>query len=326
MNQVAKPIDDQEDDIEELDDNDTDGESNENDSEDEGSTQKKAPDADDSSDEEADGESSENKQKKGAPSKNAERRMRRQEAERQSKAIIDSLIRRNLELEGRVNQVEKRSVTSEVFHVDNQLAKAQDDLNEIKRFIAEAAEANDGARLVKGQDALYEARKHVDNLSAMKQQILKANTNPQGKLPDPRVVQQGQAWMARHPWYNHANPDEDSAVVQAIDRSMAKQGFDPSTPEYWSELDRRVAARVPHRFSRDNNSVASQNNISDNAQKRKLGNPTAGGSRNMGNQVGKNFSLSAERVEAMKGLGYEPGTPEWKKLAKVYAEYDKKNQ
>ena len=62
--------------------------------------------------------------------------------------------------------------------------------------------------------------------------------------------------MARHfvefqrkvNWYDPTGRDLDSKIVQAIDADVAQAGFDPTTPEYWEELEDRVRERLPGKF------------------------------------------------------------------------------
>ena len=49
---------------------------------------------------------------------------------------------------------------------------------------------------------------------------------------------------AGQPGYDPNGANEDSAIVNAIDASMTRQGYDATTREYWEELTSRVAARV----------------------------------------------------------------------------------
>jgi hypothetical protein len=53
--------------------------------------------------------------------------------------------------------------------------------------------------------------------------------------------------------------------------------------------------------------------------------PTGGSPRNNPNGPRKTITISAERASAMREMGYQPGTADWKRMAKKYAEYDKQH-
>ena len=65
----------------------------------------------------------------------------------------------------------------------------------------------------------------------------------------PRAVRDNiEDWRARNRWYDSDNPGMDENIVHAIDKAILDEGeFDPRDPEYYKELDRRVAEHLPHR-------------------------------------------------------------------------------
>jgi hypothetical protein len=52
-------------------------------------------------------------------------------------------------------------------------------------------------------------------------------------------------WYDRNPWFDADNPDTKSRVAMALDADVMADGFDPTDPEYYRELDRRIADYLP---------------------------------------------------------------------------------
>ncbi len=61
------------------------------------------------------------------------------------------------------------------------------------------------------------------------------------------------AWQARNSWFKPDDPGTDERVVHALDAAILAEGeFAPEDPEYYRELDRRIAEYMPHRARRAN--------------------------------------------------------------------------
>ena len=60
---------------------------------------------------------------------------------------------------------------------------------------------------------------------------------------DPKL----QAWMQRNPWFG-----TDAAMTGAAQgihqQIVGSEGFDPSSDEYYSEIDKRMRENFPHKF------------------------------------------------------------------------------
>ena len=64
---------------------------------------------------------------------------------------------------------------------------------------------------------------------------------------DPRLVNHAQRWMERNKWYDPTAKDQDSRIAMTLDQQMANEGWDPTTQQYWEELDNRLQKYLPHR-------------------------------------------------------------------------------
>jgi len=110
----------------------------------------------------------------------------------------------------------------------------------------------------------------------------------------PRGKQMALNWAQKHSaWYNVEGAGRESAVVQAIDLDLYKEGYDPNTKEYWDELDDRVKDTLPHRY---------QNGQA--AQRQRPKQTVGGGGQDGAPSGAAERALPAEFVKTLKAAGY----------------------
>jgi hypothetical protein len=172
-------------------------------------------------------------------------RDRRRKGKEMTLAELDTLRRRNEELERRLQSIESRAVHQDLRVVDERLSTAQLRAQHAERVLAEAVQAGDGTRTAQALRARDEALHEARELSAVKTRFQRADA-PAERV-DPRLKTHAQEWMEDNPWYDPDAKDEESAIVNTIDNRLAAEGWDPTTAEYWDELQRRVEKRLPSR-------------------------------------------------------------------------------
>ena len=121
--------------------------------------------------------------------------------------------------------------------------------------------------------------------------------------------------MKKNKWYDPQARDTDSRIAKVVDQELAADGWDPSDPEYWDELDNRLQTRLPHRYA-----------AKTGGSTRRAG-PTA--SARTANPTGKSantITLSRDRVQAIKDAGAWDNPTQRNKMIKAYAAYDKQNR
>lgn len=183
---------------------------------------------------------------------------KRREAMLRDKAQIESLKRQIEELQGKAQLFEKRVSNQDVAQLDAAMAQLKDYIARANEAYAMAIKEGNGEAAAKADEARYEARRRLDSIANTRQQMQRAQSVRPEPQMDPRVVSMARAWMDKNRWYSPQGDDEDSAIALVVEKRISAEGFDPSTPEYWSELDRRIAKRLPHR-----NSVAADDDDDD---------------------------------------------------------------
>jgi hypothetical protein len=154
-----------------------------------------------------------------------------------------------------------------------------------------------------------------------KQNATQELNRPQVNMPDPDVQRLAAGWMNKNKWYNPATTDRDSQVAKKIDELMVTQGWNPSDPDYWDELDERLQKELPHRYNGGNNeehpNVRRPRNVVGSSGREASG--AYGGSNRT------QFVLSPERVKAMREAGAWDNPERKAKMIKQFISYDRAN-
>jgi hypothetical protein len=149
----------------------------------------------------------------------------------------------------------------------------------------------------------------INQLHAIKAQASQAPVKPQQQV-DEATLSHAREFMADHPWYDINGRDEDSAIVLAIDQSLNKDGYDSKSDEYWTELKRRAARRLPERFKTETRVAR--------------GGPAVGSGREHAPTSTRNeVYINPERKQALIEAGVWDDPILRKKYAARYAEYDR---
>ena len=162
---------------------------------------------------------------------------------------LQMLQRQNQELMERLSVVEHKTHGSELARLDKAIEDTHLKIEYAKRKMAEATEAQDGNAMAKAQEMWYESRRQADALHHIKRAAVRPAAKPQQpNLPDPRLQRLAANWMERNPWYRPESSDMDSKIAKQIDEKLHDEGWDPTSPDYWDELDNRLQRYLPHRY------------------------------------------------------------------------------
>mgnify|MGYP000529391869 CR=1 FL=1 len=193
-------------------------------------------------------------------------------------------------------------------------SKADDD--RIRAFATMLAGRADAAARVRGEAFAAEERQRtrIEQLDNIEKAYVQRKQQPQPL--DPRVASNAKSWVDSNKWYDPQGKDQDSRVVLMLDQTLAEEGFNPATQEYWDELSQRVKKYLPHRVTR----VANRDTIT---TKQKT--VVAGSGRETSSSGSTTFRLSAERVKALKDAGKWDDPVERNRMIKQYRDYDRNN-
>lgn len=239
---------------------------------------------------------------------NREQRAKRKERERgdywENKA-------RELAKEG--YQREKDSFERSIEQADSDIEQVQADLEKA----IEDGQTKDQVRLTNRLTDLKadKARAEIglNNLSE------DGNLDPfDGKVSPTPDTNQSEAdkWTeSRADWYRQQGFERQTRIANRIDREVFKDGYDPNSPDYFEELDRRLKAEIPEVYE-DIDAKADTDDKDDKESNKSRGKPVVAGvdrSNESSNRQRANSSkveLTQEDFDTMRQFNLDPNDPE----------------
>jgi hypothetical protein len=239
-------------------------------------------------------------------------------------ARLTALQRENEQFRQRLSQLERNTKSEHIVRIDKSIEDAQVRLEYAKMKLAEATQNGDGQAMVEAQTLWQNAQEETRNLTLLRRQADQELQRPQKEnvdLPDPQVQKLAAQWMRRNNWYNPAATDPDSRVAKKIDELLVTQGWNPTDPDYWDELDSRLQKELPNRYNDSNDSdtrgVRRPRNV--------VGSAGREASAAYGGSNRTQFVLSPERVKAMKEVGAWDNPERKARMVKQFIEFDRQN-
>lgn len=226
-------------------------------------------------------------------------------------AARDSLIN---DLSTRVASVEQHSLGNQVAQLDAAIQEAAGYYNHFKEVNRKAIELADGATAVDAQEKMFAAQNRHQMLLNAKKNLAATATQP--RPLDPRMVENAASWIERNPWYDPSGSDADSDLVMKLDARLIREGKNPTTQEYWDELDARVKKYLPHRAEKRYNEGKGARNSPPRT-------PVSGSGGESATPSKGGYRLSAERVAALKESGAYDDPVKLADAIKRYKEYDR---
>jgi hypothetical protein len=265
------------------------------------------PGATGETEEEAEARRERNRQRR---KENKERRKDYIESLRREISARDEILQRQAE---RLDVIERRTQGADIAAITSELQKATDAYNYFKTQHGHAVTNQDGETAANAMEKMYQAADRARQLQAIQNNVKQQAQRPATPPLDPRLKMHAEGWLERNSWYDPQGGNMDSVVAKSIDEALHKEGWNPTTPQYWEELDARVGKYLPHRNARKPQAPQRTNA------------PVAGSGRESSSQGSGNYRISADRVQALKDSG-QWDDPKTRALAiKNYQEYDKKN-
>jgi hypothetical protein len=244
-----------------------------------------------------------------------ERKERKTQAISRDKLELDFLRKRNDDLERRVSVQEVRAHQTDLGAYDAYINQAAQEANMAERVIAKAVERGNGEDVAQAMRYRDQAIAKVQQLQFQKQQAAQQRPVAQPNQMDDLTMHYAKEFIADNPWYDAQGRDEDSSIVIAIDQTLAKDGFNPQTSEYWDELRKRAARRLPEKFGKKQ------------SERTARGGPSVGSGREHApTSTRKEMYVSPERKSALVEAGVWDDPVLRNKYLKRYAEYDRNNK
>lgn len=244
-----------------------------------------------------------------------ERRLRRKIHKQKNNHLVDALKKQNADLSNRLAAVEKKTSGAELARVDKAIEDAGVQVEYAKMKMKESVSISDGEGLAKAQELWYESKRKLESLEALRQNASRHMSQPQQNIqvPDPMVQRLAADWMEDNPWYDPNGRNEESQIAQVIDKRLTEEGFDPTTEDYWDELDSRMRRYMPKQ--QNNQRAARPKSVM-----------TSSGRDSTATTKSNEFRLSPDRVNAIKEAGLWENPQARQNAIRKYAEWDRNNK
>lgn len=256
-----------------------------------------------------------------------DRAARRKAAIERDKRELNFLRMRNEDLEKRLGSIEQRTAKAETQSLQDKIAEALAEAKAAERIMAKAVEAGEGEDVTKAMRIRDEALRKAQAFNQAKQQMEFQAKQSKNAQPDPEVAIMAKKWVSANSWYDPKGKDEDSQIVQLIDKRLMEEGYNPRTEDYWRELDKRVAKRLPEKKKASrNDDYDEDDDIEDRRPSGRRG-PMIGGSREHAPaSTRKEVYVSPERKDAMIQAGVWDDPVLRQRYLKQYAKWDRENK
>lgn len=195
-------------------------------------------------------------------SKNVQKRIkkltekyRQEERDKEEAARIAQVLKdENEKLKAQIGSTQQAHLTEYGSRLENQL-------NITKQAIKDAHDRGDIDQMIEAQQALSKisieqeryrlAKERQDRLQVQKPEEEGQRTTtepaPQQQAPAPEPDKRAQAWAEKNEWFG-----QDEVMTYAAfgihNKLVDDEGFDPTSDEYYAEIDKRIVAEFPHKF------------------------------------------------------------------------------
>jgi hypothetical protein len=286
-----------------------------------GQTDEDGDDQEEGDDQEDGPDENEEERERIREARREERRLKKELAKQRdasSKHKISALEKRNEELARRLAQIENNQSSFRLAQLDKTLEDESTRVEYAKMKMMQAAQTGDAAAQIEYLEQLTDAKQRLQQLQHFKKQQLNEAKKPKQNVPNPvsqEVERNAKDWLRKNSWYDPEARDTDSRIAKVIDQELSADGWDPSDSEYWDELDNRLSARLPHRYTAKGGTT----------QRRSAG-PTASSRVSASTAKPNTITLSRERVQAIKDAGSWDDVEKRNKMIRAYASYDRANK
>jgi len=214
-------------------------------------------------------------------SKNVQKRIKkltekyRQEERDREEAVrlAQKLREENEQLKTQVQGSQQAHLTEYGQRLDNQMNLAKqayrdahdrgdvDKMFEAQEMLSKISIEQERFRLAKQQQERVQVQRTPQEQAAPVQQPVQQERAPE---PDPRA----QDWASKNEWFG-----QDEVMTYAafgIHRKLVEEeGFDPTSDEYYNEIDRQIRSEFPHKFAGQKSGKSSQVASADTSASRK---------------------------------------------------------
>jgi len=192
----------------------------------------------------------------------------RRHAEEEAAAAVQYIQKvqaQNKQYKTRLSSLDKGYMSEYEGRITTQEAQA-------KRAMTEAYEAGEYDKVADAQTAISQIAIEKERLRMQKQRSAQEQQQEQNSQQQQAQQQQAQtqqrqapsrdekleSWMGKNSWFGPNGNSVMTGAARAIHNTLvAEEGFDPTSDDYYSEIDKRMRREMPNKFQGDRKNVQS---------------------------------------------------------------------
>ena len=231
-------------------------------------------------------------------SENVQKRIRkltaaRRQAEEEAAAAVQYI----QQVQAQNEEYKKRLSTVNTGYMSEYEGRISSQEAQAKRALAEAYEAGDYDKVADAQSAIAQIAIEKERLRVQKSksqaEVAQQQQAPQQQYqPQPRQQQRDpklESWLGKNQWFGQDKIMTSAARV-IHETLVAEEGYDPTSDEYYAEIDKRMRREMPQKFQGDKKSVQSVT-------------PAGSGNRSLKSGRKKQVELNPGQVRLAERLG-----------------------
>jgi hypothetical protein len=153
---------------------------------------------------------------------------------------------RNAALEAKLEALEKHMHETNKASVNSRKNTLEQSLESLQGQLKNAIESDDAAAIVDIQNKMMQANMEYAAVNYELQNTPEEYAAPVKQEQQPTASPYALEWIDEHPAFN--DDEEFNAAALGANAKLLKLGFDPETPEFYEELDKRLSKRYPEYF------------------------------------------------------------------------------
>lgn len=174
-----------------------------------------------------------------------EERRRKEEAER----IREEAITRAKNLYEENQKLKETLTKGESMLIDQAKTRIDSEINQAKVAYRNAYESGDTDAILEAQEKLTALQTEKYKVSDYKPVEYKPEPEPEFFKQTPRVPEpdaKAKAWAERNTWFQQ--DPEMTAYAFGVHEKLVKNGIDPTSDEYYAQIDENIRKRFPENF------------------------------------------------------------------------------
>jgi hypothetical protein len=230
-------------------------------------------------------------------SENVQKRIRKlTAARRQAEEEASAAVQYIQQVQAQNEEYKKRLSTVNTGYMSEYEGRISSQETQAKRALTEAYEAGDYDKVADAQQAISQIAIEKERLRVQKgrsqAQAAQQQQVPQQQQPQPRQQQRDpklESWIGKNKWFGQDKVMTGAA--RAIHEALvAEEGYDPTSDEYYAEIDKRMRREMPQKFQGDKKNVQSVT-------------PAGSGNRSLKSGRKKQVELNPGQVRLAERLG-----------------------